>query len=49
MRLKVKQNLNMFLIKESFTDFEAIIEKETVVGMYQLKGGLDFEGVSFVG
>ena len=44
-----KQDLNVFLIKKDFTDFESIVEKDSVVKKYQIKEHWDFEGVILVG
>ena len=44
-----KRDLNVFLIKEDFRDFESVIEEDAIAQAYKLKEYWDLEGVIFMG
>ena len=40
-----KLSLNIFLAKESYTEFDSVVEKDSVVRSIPLRESLGFEGV----
>lgn len=44
-----KLSLNIFLAKESYTEFDSVVEKDSVVRSIPLRESLGFEGVIYVG